>query len=58
MLLKNVSPLGALYFPLLGRVIDAGEEFEVPDEVGERLAEQGDVWQPVATAKITAKGKE
>lgn len=31
--LRNVSPLGDLDFPLMRRVVEAGEEFEVPDDV-------------------------
>lgn len=38
--LKNVSPLGDLDFPLLRRVVAAGEEFEVPADVAEGLLEQ------------------
>ena len=39
MRIRNVSPLGALDLPLIGRILDPGEEFEVPDEVGQRLLE-------------------
>lgn len=34
MLLRNVNPLGAVEFPLIRRVLEANEVFEVPDEVG------------------------
>lgn len=38
--LRNVNPLGAVDLPLIGRSLEAGEEFEVPDEVAGRLLEQ------------------
>lgn len=31
--LRNRSPLGAVDNPLIGRIVDAGEEFDVPTEV-------------------------
>ena len=37
MFLRNVNPLGAVEFPLIRRVLEPGEEFEVPDSVGEAL---------------------
>ena len=40
MLLKNVNPLGAVELPLIRRVLEAGETFEVSDEVGAALLEQ------------------
>lgn len=36
MKLRNVSPLGHLDFPLVGRVLKPGEEFDVDDEVAGR----------------------
>lgn len=50
---KNVSPLGDLEVPVLGRVVKAGETFEVPADLTESFAAQSDVWQPV-----TAKGDD
>lgn len=44
---RNVSSLGDLELPLLGRVVKAGEVFEVPASVGELLAVQPDVFQVV-----------
>ena len=44
---KNVSPLGDLELPILGRVVKAGETFEVPVSVGELLSAQPDVFQVV-----------
>lgn len=38
--LRNINPLGEVELPLVGRVLAAGEEFEVPAEVAERLLEQ------------------
>lgn len=44
---KNVSPLGALDLPLIGRVVDPGEVFEVSATQARHLAGQDDTWQPV-----------
>jgi hypothetical protein len=44
---KNVSPVGDLDVPLLKRVVSAGEVFEVPADIGERLAVQPDVFELV-----------
>lgn len=41
---KNVSSLGDLEVPALGRVVKAGETVEVPDQIGAALLEQPDVW--------------
>ena len=43
----NVSSLGDLELPLLGRVVKAGETFEVPADVGVLLAVQPDVFKVV-----------
>lgn len=40
MLIRNVSPLGALEIPALGRVVEADELFDVPDELGAQLIQQ------------------
>lgn len=40
MRLRNINPLGDVDFPLLGRTIERGEVFDVPDELGERLLDQ------------------
>ncbi len=53
MLLRNINPLGDVYLPLAGRVIAAGEEFEVPDDVAARLLEQ--VGNYETTSKKAAK---
>jgi hypothetical protein len=52
---KNVSPYGDLELPLLGRLVAAGETFEVDDEQAQALAGQDDNWAPVAEKK---KSKE
>lgn len=44
---KNVSPLGALDLPLLGRVVAAGEVIEVTTAQAKHLDGQQAVWQPV-----------
>lgn len=46
-IIKNVSPLGELDVPLLGRFLGAGEELEVSDEVAERLLPQAENYAPV-----------
>lgn len=51
MRLRNINPYGAVEFPLLGRVIDAGEVFEVPDDLGNVLLEQVGNYEQVQTAK-------
>lgn len=38
--LKNISPLGDLDFPLLGRDVKAGEEFDVDDDIAAELLKQ------------------
>ena len=43
---KNVSPLGALELPLVGRVVAAGEVIEVSAAQAKHLKGQAD-WQPV-----------
>lgn len=47
MIIKNVSPLGELDVPLLGRFVDYGEEFEVTKEQAERLLPQAENYEPV-----------
>lgn len=47
MIIKNVSPLGELDVPLLGRFIDYGEEFEVSKDQAERLLPQAENYEPV-----------
>lgn len=48
---KNVSPQGDLDLPLVGRVIAAGEVFDVTPEQAELLAQQPAVWEPVKASK-------
>lgn len=48
---KNVSPLGDLEVPALGRVVKAGEVFDVPASIGESLVAQPDVFQVVKSEK-------
>lgn len=40
MQLRNTNPLGAVDLPLIRRTLEAGEVFEVSDEVGAALLEQ------------------
>lgn len=51
---KNVSPLGALDVPALGRVIAAGEEFEVREDLAPLFAGQAENYEPVNTSAKTA----
>lgn len=53
----NVSPLGALDVPALGRVVEAGETFEVPADLVENFADQPGTFHPVATATPRPKAK-
>jgi len=48
--LKNVSPLGELDVPLLDRILDAGEEFDVSDEIAGKLLPQAENYQPADNA--------
>ena len=52
---KNASPQGNLDLPLVGRVIAAGEVFEVTAEQAALLSAQPDVWQPVIVKKESTK---
>jgi hypothetical protein len=47
MKIKNVSPLGDLDLPLIGRVVAHGEVFEVSDGEAESLVGQPTNWQQV-----------
>ncbi len=47
MKVKNVSPLGDLDVPLLGRVVKSGEAVELPADLAEGFTAQPDVWQVV-----------
>jgi hypothetical protein len=38
--LRNCNPLGAIDLPLIGRTLEAGEEFDVPEDVAVALLEQ------------------
>jgi hypothetical protein len=50
--IKNVSPLGDLDLPLIGRVVKSGEVFDVTDEQAVVLLEQPTNWaQPVEKGK-------
>lgn len=48
--LRNVNPLGDVYFPLLGRDLTAGEEFEVDDDTAGELLKQVGNFAPVGDA--------
>lgn len=57
---KNVSPLGALDIPALGQIVEAGEVFEVPDDLVAALADQTENFEAVRAepkAPKAPKGK-
>jgi len=45
--LKNINPLGAVDLPLIGRNLEAGEVFDVPDKVGKALLDQAGNYEAV-----------
>lgn len=47
---KNVSPLGDLDVPDLGQIVEAGEEFEVSEELAPYFAAQPSNYQAVDAA--------
>lgn len=49
--LRNINPLGAVELPLIRRVLEAGEEFEVSDEIAEHLLEQTTNYELVTEKK-------
>jgi len=51
--LKNTSPLGALDVPLLRRVVEADEVFEVTEDQARVLLLQHDNYQPADKAAKT-----
>lgn len=52
---KNVSPIGALDVPALGRVIAEGEEFEVREDLVPLFAAQVGNFEPVNPAAKAAQ---
>lgn len=48
--LRNTNPLGDVFFPLLGRDLAAGEEFEVDDDTAAELLLQVGNFAPVGDA--------
>lgn len=49
-LIKNISPLGDVVVPQLGRVVAAGETVDVKDDILESFICQPDNWQAVGYA--------
>ncbi len=45
---RNVSPLGDLDVPALGQIVEAGEVFDVPDELHDYFASQPENFAPAA----------
>lgn len=48
---RNVSPLGDLDVPVLGRVVKAGETVDVPADLVAGFEVQPDVWSVVVVEK-------
>lgn len=48
---KNVSPLGALEVPFLGKTVEAGEVFEVSADIAGYFAGQAATFQPVSAPR-------
>lgn len=58
---KNISPLGALDVPALGRIVEAGETIDVPADIVESFAGQAGTFEEVISAasrKSKPKGDE
>lgn len=51
---RYVGPIDAVDIPLLQRIVERGDEFEVPDAQAPLFAEQPTNFEPV-TAKASAK---
>lgn len=51
MKIRNVSPLGDLFLPAIGRDVASDEVFEVTPEIGASLLEQPANWAPVKETK-------
>lgn len=60
--IQNVSPLGAIEVPLLGRILDAGEIVDVSPEHADILLEQPGnyalVDQPTEKQQLQAQARE
>ena len=54
--LRNVSPLGAIELPLIGRTLEPGEEFEVTPEQAKALLDQTGNYEAVSAAQKNEKG--
>lgn len=51
MKIRNINPLGAVDFPLLGRVLEAGEVFELQGQPALDLLKQEGNWERVPEPK-------
>lgn len=54
--ITNVSPVGDLDVPLLGRIVHAGETVEVTDDQAATLAAQASNWQAVTDSQGDSGG--
>ena len=52
MRLRNTNPLGTVDLPLIGRTLEPGEEFDVPDEQGAALLEQVGNYEAASPADL------
>lgn len=55
---KNISPLGDLEVPALGRIVQAKETVEIPEEIAPSFAAQTAVWKPIKTRQTDAPAAE
>jgi hypothetical protein len=52
--LKNVNPLGAVDLPLIGKTLQAGEVFDIADDLGAALLLQVGNYEPATKAEAKA----
>jgi hypothetical protein len=57
MRITNISPLGDLDIPLLGRIVTAGETVDVTDEQAAALLAQHTIFEPADKAAKTIAGR-
>lgn len=58
MRLRNTNPMGAVELPLIGRTLEAGEEFEVPDLQGRALLQQRGNYEAVEDELPLGEGSD
>ena len=53
--LRNTNPVGAVDLPLIGRTLEAGEVFDIADDLGAALLEQLGNYETVKAAPVAAE---